>query len=94
MGLCKQEVRETGNQPTSTSDPLDYRETTTICMEFQLCRRAPALMELENMKVDLTEGSNDGEDRNPEYCKICKLVFTSQTVAVSHYAGKNHAKAK
>ena len=51
-------------------------------------------MDLENMKVDLTDGSNDGEDRNPEYCKICKLVFTSQTVAVSHYAGKNHAKAK
>ena len=59
-----------------------------------LCRRAPALMEMENMKVDLTDGSNDGEDRNPEYCKICKLVFTSQTVALSHYAGKNHAKAK
>ena len=51
-------------------------------------------MEMENMKVDLTDGSNDGEDRNPEYCKICKLVFTSQTVALSHYAGKNHAKAK
>ena len=51
-------------------------------------------MELENMKVDLNDGSGDGEDRNPEFCKICKLVFTSQTVAVSHYAGKNHAKAK
>ena len=67
-----------------------------LCQQHQsqICRRAPVLMELENMKVDLTDGSNDGEDRNPEYCKICKLVFTSQTVAVSHYAGKNHAKAK
>ena len=59
-----------------------------------ISRRAPTLMEMEKMKVDLTDGSNDGEDRNPEYCKICKLVFTSQTVALSHYAGKNHAKAK